>query len=60
MIPEICRRMKELKGIDGGNWNAFVQPLKEELFIEDKERLTKGHCWSGLHALTMAYQQMNY
>lgn len=41
VIPEIRGRVKDLKESDGGSWEAFMQALKEEFFMEDSERVTK-------------------
>lgn len=41
VVPEIRGRVRELKESDGESWEAFVQALKEEFFMEDSERVTK-------------------
>jgi len=41
VVPEIRGRVRELRERDGRSWNAFIQALKEEFFMEDSERVTK-------------------
>lgn len=41
VVPEIRGRVRELKENNGESWEAFVQALKDEFFMEDLERVTK-------------------
>jgi hypothetical protein len=41
VIPEIREQVHELQASDGDSWQAFVQALKEEYFMDDLERVTK-------------------
>ena len=41
VVTEIRGRVRELKMSNGENWKTFVQAMKEEIFMEDSERVTK-------------------